>query len=515
LRADQSLFSSEMGGGLNVPPTSKSFGGVRVLNEVAINLAAGEVRGLAGLNGSGKSTLVKLLAGYHRPDSPVTASVGERSFAVGDHVSANAVGLRFVHQDLALIVALNSVDNVGIGSAYSRRARWLIDWRRMRRRTSKILDDLGYSFDVDLPVESLTPSQRTGVAIARALCDLSAGAKVVVLDEPTASMPIPEVRNLFRAIDRLRSMGVAVILVTHRLDEILDMADTVSVLRNGSLVATEQVAGMTHSHLVELMLGRELAADATAPGRVVDGPVLLSVSGLSTSLIDGIALQLRQGEVLGIAGLTGSGREELLPAIFGIIPRSGDVMIGPRHLKPGRPPQAAAAGLGYVPAHRLRDGLFPGLTMTENFTIANLRSVSRRHLLSRSTERSQMQAWVAELAVSPPEPAAAILNLSGGNQQKIVVGRWARPGADVSVLLLDEPTQGVDVAARQGIYRAIGDFASRGGVMLSSSDTDELIRTCDRVLVLYEGRVAAELHGDGLTAEAVDGYCLGAGAKAA
>jgi ribose transport system ATP-binding protein len=497
---------------LDLPAVSKSFAGNRVLNEVPIQLAAGEVRGLAGLNGSGKSTLVKLLAGYHKPDEPVTAVVAGRTFDVGAHDGAHQAGLRFVHQDLALIDLLDSVDNVGIGAGYSRRRAGLIGWRRMRRQTAEILRELGYSFDVDVPVGELTPSQRTGVAIARALRDWvdGEGAKVVILDEPTATMPIAEVQNLFSAIDKMRRQGVAVVLVTHRLEEILTMADKVTVLRNGSLVTTEPVGPMTHGRLVELMLGRELEISSPTGGSASLGDLAVAVRHLNTALLSDVDLEVRSGEIVGVAGLTGSGREELLPAITGTHPRTGDVYVQDQKIKAGRPASAVAAGLGYVPAHRLRDGLFPDLDMTANFTIANLSSVSRHHLVRKRAEKSAMTMWIRELGVVPADPYAPILALSGGNQQKVMVGRWARPGGGISVLLLDEPTQGVDVSAREAIYRALKSFTSRGAVLMSSSDTDELCRVCDRVLVIYQGRIVAELSGDSLTAPAVDGFTLGA-----
>ena len=519
------LYAGHLSGeesALDVPPVSKSFSGNRVLKEVAIRLFPGEVRGLAGLNGSGKSTLVKLLAGYHKPDEPVKAVAGGREFDVGNHDEAHSVGIRFVHQDLALIDVLDTVDNVGIGAGYSRRGsvriNWrLINWRRMRKQTTQILGELGYSFDVSVPVGQLTPSQRTGVAIARALRDWvdGAGGKVVVLDEPTATMPMAEVENLFRAIDKLRRQAVAVILVTHRLDEILTMADTVSVLRNGSLVTTEPVGSMTHARLVELMLGRTLDSAALSSAGSSSGPALLTIRNLATTLIDHVDLDVRSGEIVGVAGLTGSGREDLLPAITGMMPRTGDVRVLSKQVSSHRPAQAVRAGLGYVPAHRLRDGLFPDLDMTTNFTIANLSSVSRHHIMDKSAEKAAMLSWIKELAVIPGNPVAPILALSGGNQQKVVVGRWARPGAGVSVLVLDEPTQGVDVSAREAIYQALQSFTSTGAVLVSSSDTDELCRICARVLVIYQGRIVAELSGDALTPSAVDSYTLGANQGAA
>ena len=234
----------------------------------------------------------------------------------------------------------------------------------MKKQTTQILGELGYSFDVSVPVGQLTPSQRTGVAIARALRDWvdGAGGKVVVLDEPTATMPMAEVENLFRAIDKLRRQAVAVILVTHRLDEILTMADTVSVLRNGSLVTTEPVGSMTHARLVELMLGRTLDSAALSSAGSSSGPALLTIRNLATTLIDHVDLDVRSGEIVGVAGLTGSGREDLLPAITGMMPRTGDVRVLSKQVSSHRPAQAVRAGLGYVPAHRLRDGLFPTWT---------------------------------------------------------------------------------------------------------------------------------------------------------
>lgn len=495
---------------LSVRGVCKSFAGVTVLDDVDLTIGAGKVRGLLGHNGSGKSTLIKALAGYHAPDTNVVGQTFGHGFALGDSGAASRAGLRFVHQDLGLVDQLSTVDNLALGAGYPLRGV-KIRWREATRRSQEVMSGLGYQVDVEAPVGALTASERTGVAIARALQDWTGAPSVVVLDEPTASMPAPEVARLFEAVNRLRASGLGILYVTHHLDEILELADDVTVLRNGRVVMSQPVTGLTHGDLVKAIVGRELAAStATKPPVAATGGPALSVGHLSTRHLHSVSFDVAAGEIVGIAGIAGSGREELLPALAGAAVRTGTMRVQDRAVPAGSPRAAIRAGLGLVPADRRRSAVLATFDVTGNLTVSDVRRYSTLGWLRRRAEITDARAWLDELEVATPGVGAPILTLSGGNQQKVMVGRWLRRRP--AVLALDEPTQGVDIGARQTIYRALRDAASNGrGVLISSSDGDELAAICHRVLVLARGRVVAELSGDELTGHQIDVLSLNDG----
>lgn len=491
---------------------SKTFPGQRALIEVDFEVRAGEVHALVGQNGSGKSTLIKCLAGYHEPDHGSTARVTHHrrgksveEFDLGDGQAAEAAGLRFVHQDLGLVESLNAVENLALGRGY-RTKFGTINWRTHRKETEDELAALGYRFDVRQPVSSLIPSQRTGLAIARALRHWEDDVEVVVLDEPTASLPGDDVDRLFETIRAVTARGVAVVYVSHHLDEIFRIADRVTVLRDGRKVTTTEVSGLDHDGLVELIVGRALAAEFSQElsGVTEGGATVLEVTNLSGGLVADVSFSVRAGQVVGIAGITGSGRESIAPLLFGAMRRDGGVVrVGETVLPPQRPDLAVGAGLGLVPADRKRVAIVPEMTVRENITLPRIGDYFKVGFFRYGAERKAADTWMHRLDVQPRHTERAVKNLSGGNQQKAVMARWLR--MDPKALVLDEPTQGVDVGAKADIHRLIDKAAEDGAaVVVCSTDTEELVRLCSRVLVLSRGRIKREVSGAEVDRERIE-----------
>jgi ribose transport system ATP-binding protein len=411
---------------------------------------------------------------------------------LGDPAAARAAGFRFVHQDLALVNTLSVVENLALGRGFQTGPAGRIQWRAERRRASDMLASLGFDIDVRAQLGALAAAERTGVAIARALWEWEDGAKILVLDEPTATLPKAEVEILFQSVRRVRERGVGVLYVSHRLDEVFAIAKRVSVLRDGRKVGTHRVEELDENGLIGLMLGKAQTR-AVNPGRVARGEVVLQVRELYGTVLDGIDFDAHAGEVLGFAGLTGSGREELLSMLFGAQPRHGTVEVGGDLVEPGSPTAAISAGIALVPADRLRQGGVFDMSVSSNLTLTEVRRVrGRLGAISGAREDREVRDWLGRLDVRPRDPDLKLATLSGGNQQKVVIAKWLRLGP--RVLLLDELTQGVDVGAKAMIHALIRRAAEEGAaVVLASSDDEEICDLCDRVHILREGRIAAQL----------------------
>ncbi|MFJ9393157.1 sugar ABC transporter ATP-binding protein [Nocardioides sp. NPDC101246] len=497
-------MSAEMSGGdplLRVTSLVKDFPGLRALDDVSLEVRSGEVVAVLGHNGSGKSTLVKVLAGRYAADGgtvELPASAGEE-----------AAELHFIHQDLALVGALTAVENLNlIGSARLHPH----DSRAERRRATELVARFGEGFDVTVPVASLTPGQRAIVAIARALDGWTHPRNVLVLDEPTESLHGAEVEVLFSAVRRLAAEGAGVMFISHRLDEVLALADRVVVLRDGRVVAAEPVDGLDHDRLVELITGATPAEiEAHQPQDVRSTDPVLSVRGLRGGAIENLDLDLHAGEVVGVAGVLGSGREAVPSLLFGAVPsHAGTFTVGGAVVLAPTPATSIRRKVAFVPGDRARHGSTAQMSARENLTLPQMRTVrGAGGAISTRRERAEAERRLAAYDVRPHRTEQRFGLFSGGNQQKIVLARWLRD--DPLVLLLDEPTQGVDIGAKTTIYEAVGQAAANGtAVLVSSSDTKELLRICDRVLVLRDGRLVAELAGDALTEHRllVEGYGL-------
>jgi len=500
---------------LSVRGLSKTFVGQRALTDVDLDVAPGEIRALVGENGCGKSTLIKILAGFHEPDPGATVTVGGQPLTLGRPGVGEAAGLRFVHQDLGLVAGLDGVDNLALGRGYRARRGGVIDWAGERRAAQEALRRLGYEIDLRTPVGRLTISERTAVAVARALGERdgasgSAGnsATMLVLDEPTANLPAAEAARLFALVRTVRDSGVSVLFVSHHFDEVFALADTVTVLRDGGVVATRPVAGLGEPELVELVIGRPLELHEDLGLRSARADTVLSARGLHGRVVAGVDLDLHAGEVLGVAGITGSGREELAGMLFGGVARAGTVSVAGREVPPQRPDRAIAAGMGLVPAERHANAAFLAASLRENVTMVDVRRNVVAGLLRHRRERSDVAHWLERLQVRPARSETAMAALSGGNQQKVVLARWLRQ--EPRVLVLDDPTQGVDVGAKAEIHGLIDQAAANGtAVLVLSSDHEELARLCHRVLVLRSGVVADELRPPALTAERLTAGTIG------
>ena len=486
---------------LDIADLRKTFPGCVALDGLDLQVARGEVMALVGQNGCGKSTLIKVLSGYHQPDPGFRARFAGHDLRLGDPIVPGELGIHFVHQDLGLLDDLSAAENLAVGAGFLTRRGGLINWGEQRRRTAEALQALGYTFDVTSPVARLSPSQRVGVAIARAMCrDVDHPLVLLVLDEPTASMPQAEVDVLFAAVRRLADAGTSTLFVSHRIDEVFAVADRVTVVRDGRRVAVNEIGALDHRVLIEQILGRpaELVHEEVAAGTSAAGPVL-SIRGLAGRQLRDLDLDVHAGEVLGVTGLTGSGREELAALLFGAERRAaGCVAIEGQAIERLNPAVAKRLGMAMVPSNRRALAVVPVGNVRENLTLADLAPLRRRCLVDRQAERAEVSSWLATMQVRPDDGEVSMLDLSGGNQQKVVLARWLRTRP--RVLILDEPTQGVDVGTKPEIYALLRQVAGTGtAVMVCSTDSEELVEVADRVVVLADGAIHAVLGGSSLT----------------
>jgi len=494
---------------LQLTGLSRSYGGVRALADVGLTLAPGEVHALMGENGAGKSTLIRCLSGVVRPDAGDVRIDGQ-SVPPGDIGAAEAAGIVALHQEATAFPHLDAVDNIFVGRE-RRRGPGLLDRPGMEREAQTLLDRLGERIPLHVPLEELTLAQRQMVGIARALSHRS---RLLILDEPTASLSARETAVLFRIVRQLQAEGVGILYVSHRLEEVFQLASRVSVLRDGRLVETRDIAGVSRDDLVRLMVGREpLSEPREAPPGAAGGEVLLDVRGLTRAgVFRDVSFSVRAGEIVGLAGLVGAGRSEVANAVFGVDrPTGGSVLVAGAPLPPGSVPEAVRRGVALVPEDRQHQGLVLPLSVGTNLLLATLGSPSQGRFRSARREAETVTRLVRELGVRTAGADAPAASLSGGNQQKLALGKWL--AAPPRVLLLDEPTRGVDVGAKAEVYRLVRQLA-RGGLatLLISSDLPELLALSDRILVMREGAVAGELPRAEATEERVLALALPSGA---
>jgi ABC-type sugar transport system ATPase subunit len=482
---------------LDARHVSKTFPGLRALDDVSLTVAPGEIVAVVGQNGSGKSTLVKVLAGIHAPDPGAEILVRGPTGAMLQGSEAREE-LHFIHQDLGLVPLLSTIENLDLGRRLGRRDLRPAPIRDETRRATELIERFGASFDVRLPVAELTAAERTIVAIARALERWTRPDHVLVLDEPTAALHGDEVNKLFEAVRRVAQREAGVIFISHRLDEVIQLADRVVALRDGRVVANARRGEFDHDELVRMIAGHDVEAAAGAAG--ASGEVVFTARAVAGSRMNGIDLDLRAGEVVGVTGLLGSGREQLAGTLFGALPRTrGEVRVEGVSLPPSDPRTAIRRGVAYVPADRRRAGAVMSMSARENLTLPRLKPLRRRFArLDRRDERREAHDWFRAVDLRPHQPERPLEQFSGGNQQKVVLAKWLRN--EPRVLLLDDPTQGVDVGSKAAIYDLVARAASGGAaVLFSSSETKELAALCDRVLVLRDGRVASEVERASLT----------------
>ena len=487
---------------LRVTRLSKTFAATQALIDASLDIRPGEVHALVGQNGSGKSTLIKTLAGYHAPDAGATAELAGEPFALGHEVPA---GLHFVHQDLGLVLELNTMDNLALRGGFARGAGGRIRWREQEQLTHRVLERFDVELDIHKPLAQATPVQRTVVAIAAALQGWHGGTGVLVLDEPTAVLPHEEVERLFAMVREVQRAGTSVLYVSHRLDEIFEIADRVTVLRGGRVVATLPVDETDARGLAGLMVGADVDPDYRAPVATRPAaPVVLEARKVTGTRLRGVDLDVHEGEILGIAGLAGSGMQELAYALAGKAPSTVSGRIRVRKCAPEwlQIADAERLDIPLVPADRGREGIVAEFSVAENMSLSVLGRLGSRGKLSHGAEGTLVERWTGRLEVKASSPAALISTLSGGNQQKVVLGRCL--ARDPELLVLSEPTAGVDIGTRVALYDLIAGLARNGlTVVVSSSDVGDLLAMCTRIVVLRNGHVAAELKAEGLTEHAL------------
>ncbi len=482
---------------LDFQSITKDFGGTRALSAVSLDLRAGEILALLGENGAGKSTLIKTLAGIHKPDGGEILFRGQPYHHRPPRPNERQP-VAFIHQDLGLIEWMTVGENMGLAQGFSLRSG-LIDWRATEERARAALALVGCTFDPATRVSQLTRTEKSLVAIARAL---AVEADVLVLDEPTASLPADEVERLFEAIRPLKARGVGMIYVSHRLDEVFRIADRVAVLRDGKLIGQKPVAETTPAELVEMIIGRP-ASDLFHKSEARTGEAIVEIRDLSCSAAAPVSFDIRRGELLGLVGLRGAGQERIGRALFGSEPFTGKVRIAGLEPDLSSPIAAMRCGVGLIARDRTEESVALSLSVREN-TFLNPSACGRGlfSFLSPRREADDAAAIGHRVGLRPNDPDMPVEALSGGNQQKVVVGRWLKTGR--KLLVAEDPTAGVDVGARADIYRLIAEALDRGlAVLVVSTDFEEIAHICHRALVFSRGRIVEELAGDALTAEAV------------
>jgi rhamnose transport system ATP-binding protein len=478
---------------------SKSYEGVRALRQVSFGLRAGEVHALVGENGAGKSTLIKVITGAVAPDAGTLHVEGEPVARMTPAIS-RALGIAAIYQQPALFPQLTVAENIALGVETGR--PWQrVDWGLRRRNAAALLQRLGSSIAPDRLAQTLSMPEQQTVEIAKAL---GASARILIMDEPTASLTDREAARLFEVIGRLRAGGAGIIYISHRLEEIFTVSDRITVLRDGATVATAARAEMTRAELIRLMVGRELSA--VFPKRTVPiGETALELRGVCHQIsgLRDVSLVLRRGEILGVAGLVGSGRTELAEVIFGLRPPDeGEILVGGKPLAPGSPRRAIEAGVAYVPEDRRQHGVVPELSVAANASLASLDRVSRAGLVDAAAERRVARTCVAELRIKTASIDEEVGSLSGGNQQKVALARWLQ--TNPGVLILDEPTQGVDVGSKAEIHDLMGQLAERGvAILMISSEMPEILGMSDRIAVMRAGRLAGTLRRDEASQDAI------------
>ena len=484
---------------------SKSYAGVRALKRVSFDLLPGEVHAVVGENGAGKSTLIKIVTGAVEPDSGTLRIAGP---IVENHnpTQAHALGIAVVYQQPALFPDLTVAENIAL--ALESGGAWrTLNWKARARRAQELLERAGASIDPERMVSTLSMPEQQLVEIAKAI---GAEARIMIMDEPTASLTEREVESLFQVIARLRAEGVGVIYISHRLDEIAAVADRVTVLRDGESIATKRIDEVDRGELIHMMVGR--AVDSIFPKRTIAlGDVVLELSKVSSRAagIREVSLHVRRGEILGVAGLVGSGRTQLAETIFGLTPAdSGTIRLGGKNVEITSPAEAIRLGVGYVPEDRPRHGVVLEMSISANTSLASMNRIARHGMIDPLKERALAETFVDQLRIKTPSVEMEAGALSGGNQQKVALARWLV--IDPAVLILDEPTQGVDVGSKAEIHALMAQLAERGlAIIMISSELPELLGMSDRIAVMHAGRIGGTLDRGEATQQRILSLALG------
>ena len=485
---------------LEMKEISKSYGGVHALKHVSLKLRKGEVLCLCGENGAGKSTLMKILAGVEQPTSGEIFIDGKKA-EIKKPMDAFNLGISMVHQELVQIEDMSIAENIFVGRYDTKGG--IVDYKSLYKKTEKLMERIGVSLRPDSLVRQYNVANRQLIEIAKALShDLS----IIVFDEPTAPLTIEETENLYRLIRKLKDEGIAIILISHRMEDVFAVGDRVTVLKDGANSGDLDAKTCTTEDIVKLMIGRQITQQFPEKTNKI-GNTILEVSHLSNSNVHDISFKLRQGEILGIAGLVGAGRTELLRAIFGIDPYEGNVVFNGNGIKNETPEQGLKRGFALVPEDRKDQGLILEQSISQNMVLSVLRKISHRGIVNSNRQNTLCDEYIKKLRIRCSGKNMLVKMLSGGNQQKVVLGKCL--ASEPKILLLDEPTRGVDVGAKSEIYKIINDLATEGmSIIVVSSEMTELLGISDRILVMHEGHLSKELSMDEASEETIMKYAI-------
>lgn len=482
----------------------KSFPGVQALKDMDLEIRKGEVHALIGGNGAGKSTLMKILSGAYTKSSG-TIYVDGVETTIENPKASEALGISIIYQELNLVPSLSIAENIFIGQPIRNHAG-LVDWGAMNRTAGELLRDFEIDAAPQKPIRSLSIAQQQMIEIIKAV---NKKARLVIMDEPTSSLTTHEIQVLFRVIRKLRASGVSIIFISHRLDEIFEISDRITVIRNGSYVATRDVDKITRSELISMMIGREMSQQFPKRKSHI-GSELLRVENVSDEkLLNHISFVLHEGEVLGFTGLVGAGRTELMHSIFGSRKhKTGDVYLRGKKLRKLTPRGSIRAGLGFVTEDRKQEGLALQMTVRENACMVALQKSLIGVFISRRKEKANTQQFVDAMGIMTPSLEQKVIFLSGGNQQKVVLSKWLM--SDCDIIIMDEPTRGIDVGAKKEIYEIVNRLvAQKKGIIVVSSEFDEVIGICDRIVVMCEGRITGILSKEEFSQEQIAAYAIG------
>lgn len=478
---------------LEIQGLEKSFPGVKALNGVDLQVRKGEVHALMGENGAGKSTLIKVLTGIYQKDAGKIFLDGQE-FSARTPIEANENGISTIYQELNLILFQTVYENLFLGRE-PRNKIGGIDRKRMITEARRILDDMGIHIDVTLPLGRYSTAIQQMVAVARAI---STNTKLVIMDEPTSSLDTKEVQVLFRVIRKLKNQGISVIFISHKLDEIFEICDRMTILKDGEYVGDYSIHEMDQLKLISLMVGSNTIKTERTKTEYTFGNAkeMVKTNQINRSMrLNGIDICIKEGEVVGLAGLLGSGRSELARVLFGAdLPDSGEVLWYGQKARIRKPADAIKKGMGFCTEDRKVEGIMPHLSVKENMTIALLPKLSAGGFVKAREQEQIVKSYIEKLKIKTPSMEQPIANLSGGNQQKVLLARWMC--MNPKLIIMDEPTRGIDVGAKSEIEQLILEFAKNGiAVLMISSEIAELVRNCDRIVVLREGKKAGELIG--------------------
>jgi len=490
---------------IEITGIDKAFSGNVVLKDVQFSLADGEIHALMGENGAGKSTLMKILTGIYERDAGIVKVDGQEVHFKSPK-EAEAMGIAVIHQELNILPDLTVAENLFLGNEQTIGKSGILKTKEMNKEASRILSQLGLDVDVKTPAGQLSVGKQQIIEIAKAI---ETHAKVIIMDEPTAALTDREIKTLFKTIRKLQSQGVSFVYISHRMEEIFAICDRITILRDGQYIGVRVIKETTFDEIVKMMVGRELG-DRFPERSAKIGNIKLEVKGLTRNgYCEDINFQLRKGEVLGIAGLMGAGRTEVVQTLFGYRKMNkGEIFIDGKKVRISNPILAKKHGIGYVTEDRKTEGLVVDFSIKENIMLTNLDKASRLGIIDRKKETSFVDKLIKKLGVRTSGAAQTAKSLSGGNQQKVVIAKWL--GDEPKILILDEPTRGVDIGAKKEIYQIINDLAEQGvAILMISSELPEIIGMADRVLVMHEGKITGEVTKEEMTQEKIMYYATG------